>query len=724
MLRSLPFLVLLLIIFVLGSLNVPFFAADDPPEVFMLYVLSTLVFLAFVIYGLVLIRYLARLYAERKRRVLGSNFKTKMVVGALALSLLPVLALFYLSYGLLNRTMDKWFPRPLEIVRDDAVYIVHHLLREQEDRARANAEILASNPDLKKGLLGNERELLDQAVNRLGRLNQLHWAAVVDRTDKPVALYRRGRAPTELLEEVPRLLEPRDALAYTTTERIANDQYSFARVRVESATGEVLGTVIVARPLSSLSADLLHKMSEIESQSQAYDEITRIRKAHRWQAPLILLLITTLLLLAATWAALYLAKQVTVPIQALAIGTEEISKGNFAHQVDVHAQDELRTLVDSFNLMTTQLGENRRRLEQAVTELEQRRQWMETILESIPTGVLTLDAELRLLRANAAAEELLGRPMAPGMYLLGRLSPETATACAGLFPVAAQSGRASAQIDFRQPDRISHVAVTVSALRRENRNEGYVMVLDDLSEVLKAQKAAAWREVAQRVAHEIKNPLTPIQLSADRILRYLDPSKKGNGKQRHRQAELIAQCARMIGQEVYSLKLLVDEFSRFARFPQVRPVPTQLNDVIEAAASPYREKGNGIRLQTRLAPRLPKIVADPELLRHVVTNLIRNATEALAQNHQEQKEILIRTRHLKEAGTVELMVADTGPGISAESKERLFLPFFSTKREGMGLGLAIVSRIVSEHHGNIRVEDNQPCGARFILQLPIEAPPA
>jgi len=353
-----------------------------------------------------------------------------------------------------------------------------------------------------------------------------------------------------------------------------------------------------------------------------------------------------------------------------------------------------------------------------VVELEHRRQWIEAILESIPTGVITLSSDLRILRANAGAHVWLGTAPAEGTPLLDRLSGEPAQACAELFAQAAQTGFASRQLDFRLQNRIAHVAVSVSALRRGDRSEGYVLVLDDLTDLLKAEKVAAWKEVAQRMAHEIKNPLTPIQLSADRIRHYLEREPNVDPADKARTHELIAQCAALIAREVQGLKALVDEFSSFARFPVARPVPTQLNEVVKSALANYSDSLNGVQLSSELASDLPPIKGDPALLRRVLVNLIDNATEAVSA--AAAKTVLIRTGFDSASGCVELSVADSGPGISPEHKERLFLPFFSTKPNGMGLGLAIVSRIVAEHHGTIRVEDNAPCGTRFVLQFPAE----
>lgn len=718
-LLGLGFLLLLGLIFVLGSINVPFLQLDEPAEVILLYVFSGVVFLAFVVYGLVLTRYLARLYTEHRRQVLGTKFKTKMVVGALGLLLAPVIALFLLSYALLNRTLDKWFPRPLEIVRDDAVFIVQYLLRDHEERARELAYLLAEDPDLRAQLAGRDIKALQQTLAQLAERRQLHWAAIADNTDRPVAVYRQPGSRTDFLHKLPELLKPHDALAYTTSEKVSGSHFTLARVRIETPLGESLGALVVAEPLS---AALLAKAQEIESESRTYNAIARERRSYRWQVLLWLLYITIVLLLVGTWLALHLAKQVTIPIQALAVATEKVSQGNFEYRVNVPARDELGTLVSSFNQMTAQLGESRRRLEQAVAELDQRRQWIEAVLESIPTGVITLSSDRRILNANAGAERLLGPGATEGAPFPDGLSPETAQACTELFSRASQAGFASRQMDFRFGNRIAHVAVSVSALRRQGKNEGYVLVLDDLTDLLKAQKAAAWQEVAQRIAHEIKNPLTPIQLSADRIRRYLERGAQSNPTEQARYRELIAQCASLIAQEVHGLKALVDEFSSFARFPMVRRVPTQLNEVVESTLALYRGASNGIQLRSELANDLPAVPADPALLRRVLVNLIDNATEAVSKT--PARIIQVRTRYLPTVHAVELTVADSGPGISPENKERLFLPFFSTKPGGMGLGLAIVSRIVAEHQGSIRVEDNAPNGTRFVVELPTEPPVA
>ena len=274
---------------------------------------------------------------------------------------------------------------------------------------------------------------------------------------------------------------------------------------------------------------------------------------------------------------------------------------------------------------------------------------------------------------------------------------------------ARRTGLASRQLELRTDSRKIHLAVTVSALESK-LTSGFVVVLEDTSELLRAQKAAAWHEVARRVAHEIKNPLTPMALSAERIARQLDRMDLPPNN-----ARILRECAGMIAKSVESVKTLVDEFSQFARFPSAQPVRSDLNLVVEQALEVFRGRPDGIDMQTSFAEGLPPVNLDPEQFQRVVINLVDNAAEAMQDSLV--KKLYIET-HAGTAETVELVVADSGCGVSPDDKEKLFLPYFSTKGRGTGLGLAIVSHIVAEHRAHIRVEDNQPLGARFTVELP------
>ena len=441
---------------------------------------------------------------------------------------------------------------------------------------------------------------------------------------------------------------------------------------------------------------------------------------------LILLLFTVLLLFSVMWVALFLAKQVTVPIQALAEGTREISAGNFDYQVPEQAQDELGVLVRSFNTMTTQLRDNRsqidqftRNLQQAVQELERRRQLMETVLENIPTGVISLDASGAILRANNAVTRIFGSEARNAQSLDELLGPEASRVLQLLMRRSLRMGVVSREIETVVSGRVLHVAVTASSLGPRRANSGYVLVLDDLTEMLRAQKSAAWQEVARRIAHEIKNPLTPIQLSSQRLSRFLQRRDATESKAPRdiELTKLVHECSRLIEREVSTLASLVNEFSQFVRFPIAKLIATNANTIVHQAVEVFSGRLDGITLKTTLGDNLPPVRADGGLLRSVVVNLIDNAAEAL--ENSAFREILISTCAHPDAETVEICVSDTGHGISPQDKDKLFLPYFSTKNRGTGLGLAIAARIVAEHGGTIHVEDNLPAGSRFLVELPV-----
>jgi nitrogen fixation/metabolism regulation signal transduction histidine kinase len=376
--------------------------------------------------------------------------------------------------------------------------------------------------------------------------------------------------------------------------------------------------------------------------------------------------------------------------------------------------------------MTTQLRDSRsqidqftRNLQQAVQELERRRQLMETVLENIPTGVISLNATGAILRSNKSVTRMFSGGSGDPLSLEGLLGAEAARTVQYLMRRSLRMGVVSREIETVVSGRVLHLAVTVSSLGPRRANTGYVLVLDDLTEMLRAQKSAAWQEVARRIAHEIKNPLTPIQLSAQRLSRFLNRREISHAAA-PRDSELtnlVQECSRLIEREVSTLAALVNEFSQFVRFPTAKLTPTNANTIVSEALEVFAGRLDGITLKTTLAENLPAVRADGGLLRSVVVNLIDNAAEAL--ENSTYREIVVSTRAHLDAETIEICVSDTGHGISPEDKDKLFLPHFSTKDRGTGLGLAIAARIVAEHGGRIHVEDNLPVGSRFRVELPV-----
>jgi PAS domain S-box-containing protein len=354
--------------------------------------------------------------------------------------------------------------------------------------------------------------------------------------------------------------------------------------------------------------------------------------------------------------------------------------------------------------MTADLEANR-------TEIEARRRFTEAILESIPTGVISVDSNGAIQLVNKALAEIFPDPQPRNAVRLEDLfAREDAAEIRYLMNRARRTGHASQQLEVKTQRKTLHLAVTVSAIEGR-RGSGFVIVIEDTSDLLRAQKTAAWSEVARRVAHEIKNPLTPIALCADRIARQL-----GRAEQTADTRRILQECSATIAREVESVRTLVDEFSQFTRFPAAQPVASDLNQIVETAVSVFEGRLDGIGVDKDLALELPLVQVDREQFKRVVVNLVDNAAEAMQDSLV--KRLYIGTRST-EADAVELIIADTGCGVSREDKEKLFLPYFSTKGRGTGLGLAIVNRILADHEATIRVEDNEPTGARFIVELPI-----
>lgn len=717
-LGGLAIVLLLAAVFTLGSLTLPF----EPrrwDQVLVLYALSTFIVAALLVFGLILTRSLLRLWAERRAHRPGSRLKSKMVMGAMAVSFLPVVFLFLVSYALLNRTLVLWFPRPLEVATQSSRELIDEMSRSDHDQMTRIAREVSF------------------AVERAPHRAKPNWASLsfARGADLAWTLNRKGH-PIEVAAN--------PSLKFAT-ERTAGEKATspgpptLVRSMANGAelwefhgkyflAGRALfgaGTLLEGR---NVPDDFAIRIRTIETQTLAYGLQRQQLRTYKTQMLLTLLLFTILLMFSATWFALFLSKQVTVPIQALAEATQKIAGGNFNARVNVQARDELETLVRSFNRMTEQLGDSRRQideftqnLQQAVQELERRRTLIETILENIPTGVISVDANGAIGRVNSAAMRMFAENADRAITLVQLMGEQAARAVQALMRRSLRMGTATHEFEFTVGGRLLHAAVTVSSLGPRRSNPGFVIVVDDLTDLLRAQKAAAWQEVAQRIAHEIKNPLTPIQLSAQRLNRYLDRTHRdlarGEPQAPPELLRLVGECAGLIEREVATLESLVGEFSQFARFPSARLSVANPNTIVADALAIFEGRLEGIKIRKQLAPDLPAVRADCELLRRVVVNLIDNAAEAMEGS--AVKELTVQTNLNLDRETVQIIVADSGYGISPADKDKLFLPHFSTKGRGTGLGLAIASRIMAEHNGSICVEDNSPVGAKFILQLPV-----
>jgi len=741
---SIVLLLLMLSLIAQGGFNLtPFVTPDTAAETLLLYALSTLNFLAFVTLLFVLLRNVLKLVRERRTARLGSKFKSRLVGYAIGLSLLPVLLLFFFAFGLLNRSIDRWFGEPARQIVDDARAIEESYFKKEEADLVGSARALARNiPNPQSSNFDSQefRARLDEGMTDhdlvLVRLVVPGGRRTIQRGEKTI----EPHIEETLLTAEQQVLGGTESFSGSDEGDSPTAIFVIAAVRLSSGPSNP-SVLIVAR---AFPPELTQRAATISEQHENFHSM--LGKIKRIKAIYILLLaaVTLLLIFSASWLALYVARGITIPIQALAEATDRVAKGDFGRPVEVVAEDELAVLVKSFNQMAAMLAENRERLEHAADDLsrinltlENRRRYIETVLESLSTGVISTDENAGIATINRSALWMLGLKDRPeDRTPIDRVveAPQ-GEELAALCRRARRSEIAQSEIEFKRPDGSSlSTATTAIALRSSDGViEGLVIVIEDLTDLIQAERAAAWGEVARRMAHEIKNPLTPIQLSAERIMRNYE--RGAGGKTEPRFDEVVREGTTTIVREVAALQRMVEEFSRFARLPEARPVEASLNDVVRDAVSLYAERLDGIRMECRLADDLPTLRLDTEQIKRVLVNLIDNAVEALGSDGkvngngsstrlQEsfERTITLDTSFLKTSDSVRLIVADTGHGISRRDRDKLFLPKFSTRTRGTGLGLAIVSHIIADHKGRVWVEDNQPRGAKFIIELPAGRP--
>jgi two-component system, NtrC family, nitrogen regulation sensor histidine kinase NtrY len=720
-------IVLFTLLFAQAAINTDrWVSPDSAGEVVILYALSTINFLAFVVLLMVLVRNIIKLRRERRQMKLGAKFKTRLVTYFISLSLLPVIFLFFVTHSIINRSVEKWFREPADqmvVKAREIVDIYARVERQRAERAAITlARLLERTPD----------EEIPSTLSAEFENQGLFIAQFYDPGGRLVAERSQGRF--ESLPEVFRSewQRARAEVAGGRNFGVLIDQDAGKKMSFIGAAPVAggRGGVVIAQ---QVPPELFERVNAINRFEGEYNALKGEQKWVKNVALITLALITLLVVFIAFWLAIYVARSIADPVQQLAQATERIKSGDLAYRAGVVGDDELAALALSFNEMTAELSENRRRLEQSASELqlinaalEERRRYIETVMQSLSAGVVSLDENRNVTMINEAARRLLrvGRDGPPGVALESLLPEGHSEELRRMILRAYPPRPVTSEVHFTFADQTKlDAGVTVTALDDpRGQSRGAVIVIEDLTELIEAQRRAAWSEVARRMAHEIKNPLTPIRLSAERLAKnLLDGRRAESGKSarlNERQEELVRECTTMIGAEVATLQRMVDEFSNFARLPKVAMETASLNEVVVNSLKLYDERLNGIRLTPRLAPRLPVAMIDCEQIKRALVNLIDNAAEAMSDGAGDRR-ITVITREVPERRTLELIVADTGPGIPPEDRERIFEPYFSTRKRGTGLGLAIVSRIVAEHQGRIRVQENSPRGARFIIELPI-----
>ncbi len=665
----------------------------------------------------VLGRNLVRMLMEWRRGVFGARLRVQLLLVFLLMAIAPSMLILLVGSDLIRQTVDRWFNVDVERMLVSSQSLGAALDASALEASRVHARLLAREIEV-RGLL---------AATEQGRLRRAMEARARERELDLVNVYSSGREVVAVMDpRLPPTWDPASGLALADAalagrEVEASTAFGAGRLDraaapVRSAAGKPEGAVVVS---SFLPAEVASGVREVR------DGYTKFRETQTYREPILafyrsLYVFPALLILfGAVWLALYLARRITTPLRLVAEGAERIASGERGVRVDFPSgSEEPRALIASFNRMSERLARSEEEVEfsrgglvRKNQELEERRRLTETVLETVGTGVVVVDQEATVTAVNAAAQRLLELEAGTAGLSLERVLRGPGREEIHALVLRLLSGRVSRQereviVPSRERDR--HLAVTVVSLPGSlGSAPGALVVVDDLTPLMRAQKVAAWGEVARKLAHEIKNPLTPIQLSAQRVRKAWLKSDPAFEK-------IVTECTRAIVDEVEALKNLVDEFAQFARLPTASLQTASLHDVIDQALSLYDGLFPGVAFERRLAPDLPPLRLDPDQMKRALINLVDNAVEAT----EGKGRILVATEYDRAEGRARLVVSDDGPGIAPADRDRLFVPHFSTKKRGSGLGLAIVNRIVQEHLGAIRAEDNTPRGARFVVELP------
>ena len=646
---------------------------------FVLWNINLLLILGIVF---VLLRGATKLVLERQHGIIGSRFRTKLVITYVMMSLVPVGLLFFVATDLLRVSIDRWFNTPVRRILANGEAIAQMAQDQAAAAATAAAREIAATP----GATDSSR--VDAVLSSVQQSHVVDMTGVY-RDGAMMKLIANPRAPIQEVPEPPKKFFD-DVIARGSAIKIdpcPSGKWIRSAVRIDSTPYAAVAGVFIPATMSRLIDEniILHKN---------FQQLDAQRPALKASQTSLFLAITLAILFFALWLSIYASRRITEPLKALAEATGKLAEGSYGSRVDVRATDEVGRLIESFNQMSMQLDQQR----QALTQTNR---YLSTVLDSVSAGIIAFSDEFSLLSINRAALQMLqiAQPVA-GVPLQSVLEGDLAPLAAAIRELTRSRATRSREVTLIRAGELRYLELSLARLGGE---EGWVVAMEDSTQLVQAQKLAAWNEAARRIAHEIKNPLTPIQLSAERI------AKKFASGEPDAQAA-IDEGTKTIVSEVRQLKRMVDEFSRFARMPAVHLRHAQLDEILQQAASLYRDVKPGVTVSVSVDPSI-ELLMDPEQIRRAVGNLLNNAVEAT-----EAGEVRVTARRAPHRVVIE--VADPGRGVPDSDKEKLFLPYFSTKGRGTGLGLAIVHRIVNDHDGRISVHDNYPKGTRFEIELP------
>ncbi|MBW1850552.1 MAG: HAMP domain-containing protein [Deltaproteobacteria bacterium] len=699
------------------GLNLPFSGS-----IFVFAVININVVLLLLLLFLI-VRNVVKLLFERRKGIMGAKLRTKLVLAFVSLTLMPTIILFFVSVQFISSSIDYWSNLQIE------QSLKNSLIVGQEHYNRITNEIFFFGNRLSRVItyegfmLLSKKEKLKKYIHEKRKEYSLTTLKVMSKSLVPKVISQgkkidlspfKGLEPDMLRKALERGADDHFIQSSSHGDLISGIVPVFSRTESKAVVGLIVLAKFVPRSFEN-------RLKTISRGLQEYQQLKMLKKPIKISNIITLSIVTLLIILSSIWFGFYLSKEITIPIRELAEGTNRIASGDYDFFIDLEAKDEIGGLVNSFNKMTMDLKTSKNKLEEANKELiksnielEQRRLYMEFVLTNVAAGVISADVYGNILTINKSAESMLN---IKAEKIVGRkyknvLSKDYVDIINGFIRDEGlfRKGFLKKQIRIYSKNKRLTLLISITVLHDDKGSYlGLVAVFEDLSDIEKAHRMAAWREVARRIAHEVKNPLTPIQLSAQRL------RKRYGGKLRNEEGKVFHECTEMIIRQVEELKGLVNEFSNFARMPAANPAPADICQIIKEALSLYREAHKNVKLIFNDSKEVPVFDLDREQIKRVMINLLDNAIEAIGG----KGEVLIDLDYDDILRMVRIEVADQGKRISPAHKARLFEPYFSTKKQGTGLGLAIVNTIITDHNGFIRVQDNHPKGTRFIIELPV-----
>src|SRR6056297_60575 len=712
------------LISVLSYITVQSFGSGSqipPSNMVLMFILMNINMLLLILLFFLIFRNVIKLYYERRRRVAGSRLRTKLVAAFMGLTLLPTIVLFFFSIQFITTSIEFWFKIPIEQALENSLAVGQNLYKLVEENNTFFLDKAAYQVDSRNLLQPKNRSELTNYTQVVQRAFNLNAVGIYNSNFKRLTLSVSEKLKNQTFRPV-----DADALqkgmagskkTWSVSEHMAAGEIirNIAAIPYGAEGPDIDGFVVIS---ILLPPELEKNLASISKGFEEYQQMKMLKRPIRLSYYITLTIVSLLVVFCAIWFGMYLSRNITVPIMELSEGTRRVAEGDLSYRIDVIADDEIKTLVDSFNKMTRDLRFNRKEIEFSAkklyeqnVEIEERRRYMEIVLNNVSTGVISFDSHGLITTINDSAERMLNINADDVLnksykHLLHAENNVLVREIQDRF-LAKREESLTKSVNMAIEGKMRSFKVTFNALKDDNgRHIGLVMVFDDMTEIEKAQRMAAWREVARRIAHEVKNPLTPISLSAQRL------------KRKYKAAiddPVFDECIQTIAEHTELIRNLVNEFSTFAKFPTANPAPCELIPIVEESIALYQDGYPNIEFNVQAQGSIPVLQLDRQQVKQTLINLIDNAISSI----KTEGSITVEVSYDDEQDRVYLIVADTGEGVDNHDKPYLFEPDFTTKKSGMGLGLAIVSTIVSDHNGRIWAEDNQPKGTRFIIELPV-----